>query len=349
MTEPGILVTGGAGYVGSHVVMRLAEQHDNIVVLDDLSTGKRESVISGKLVEGDIADKKLVDELIRTHGVNTVMHFAAKTVVPESVSDPLFYYHANTAKSRDLLAACVKNGVKNFIFSSTAAVYGTPENGIASESSPVNPVNPYGSSKLMTEQMLRDISVAHGLNYVTLRYFNVAGADPEGRIGQSKDGCTLLSKVACEVAVGKRKCLSVFGTDYDTSDGTGVRDYIHVDDIASAHISAIHYLKNGGRSATLNCGYGHGYTVREVIEAVERANGRKLKVRLSGRRPGDPSVLVADASLIRATLGWTPRYDDLDYIVYTDLQWEYQLLERAHRPGPTLRAPYDSRPAHAVE
>ncbi len=255
------------------------------------------------------------------------MHFAAHTIVPESVEKPLKYYANNTCSTRNLMECAVDAGVRNFVFSSTAAVYGIPENGIAAEDSPTAPINPYGSSKLMTEHMLRDTSFATDLNAVILRYFNVAGCDPEGRIGQSTPRATLLTKVACEAAVGKRDHVYIYGTDYDTPDGTGLRDYIHVDDLASAHLDALEYLRNGGETTTLNCGYGHGYSVREVLKAVERANGQPLDIREGERRAGDPPELVAKADKIGRVLGWKPRHDDLDFIVKTSLNWERRLLE----------------------
>jgi len=320
-----ILVTGGAGYIGSHVVRQLGEAGERVVVLDDLSTGFPHAVLHGELVVGDTGDRALVRRLLEQHGVDTVMHFAAHTVVPESVRNPLKYYRNNTANSRTLLECCHEAGVRHFIFSSTAAVYGIPEDGFATEESPTQAINPYGTSKLMTEWMLRDLAAASPLRYVALRYFNVAGCDPECRIGQSTPNATLLIKVACETAVGLRSHVSIFGTDYDTPDGTGVRDYIHVEDLADAHLRALSHLRAGGHSTTLNCGYGHGYSVREVLAAVERVNGAPLTVREQPRRPGDPPRLVAGATRIRQLFGWTPRYDDLDYIVATSLAWERKL------------------------
>src|SRR5687767_7025994 len=273
-----ILVTGGAGYIGSHVVRQLGERQEKVVVLDNLSTGFRSAVLHGELVVGDTGDRELVSRVLREHRVETVMHFAANTIVPESVSNPLKYYGNNTCSTRSLLQCCAEAGVKHFVFSSTAAVYGIPEGGVASEDSPTQPINPYGTSKLMSEWMLRDLAAANALRYVVLRYFNVAGSDPGGRIGQSTINGTLLTKVACETAIGKRPHLSVFGTDYPTNDGTGVRDYIHVEDLASAHLRALDYLRDGGDSRTLNCGYGHGYSVREVIATVNALHGQPIKV-----------------------------------------------------------------------
>lgn len=318
-----VLVTGGAGYIGSHVARMLTANGERVIVLDNLSKGFREAVLDAKLVVGDVGDHELVSELLADHDVRAVMHFAAHTVVPESVSNPLKYYRNNTCGTRSLLECCERGGVRHVVFSSTAAVYGMPANGIASEDSPTAPINAYGTSKLMSEWMLRDLAAASGLTYTALRYFNVAGTDPEGRIGQSTPGATLLTKVACEVATGKREKIMIFGTDYDTPDGTGVRDYIHVDDLADAHVKALEYMRRGGESVTLNCGYGHGYSVRELIAAVERANdGVRLNVEEAPRRAGDPPSLIAKAERIRDVLGWQPRHDDLDFIVGTALQWE---------------------------
>jgi UDP-glucose 4-epimerase len=317
-----ILVTGGAGYIGSHVALQLRDRGEDVVILDNLSTGFREAARGAELVVGDVGDAALVGEVLRRHAIRTVMHFAAHTIVPESVRDPLKYYGNNTCATRSLLASCAAAGVEQFVFSSTAAVYGMPESGAADEETPTRPINPYGSSKLMSETMLRDLSAATALRHVILRYFNVAGSDPEGRIGQSTRNATLLIKVACEHAAGKRERLSVFGTDYSTPDGTCIRDYIHVDDLAAAHLKALDYLRDGGASTTLNCGYGHGYSVREVIDSVERVSGRRLTVVDEPRREGDPPMLIARCERLRATLGWAPRHDDLDFIVRTALAWE---------------------------
>jgi UDP-glucose 4-epimerase len=324
-----ILVTGGAGYIGSHVVRQLGEAGERVVVLDNLSTGFADSVLHGELVEGDTGNKALVGEILADYNIDTVMHFAAHTIVPESVSDPLKYYGNNTCSTRNLLECCAKAGVKHFIFSSTAAVYGIPEGEFATEASPLAPINPYGTSKLMSEWMLRDLSAASDLRHVALRYFNVAGSDPGGRIGQSTRNATLLIKVAAEVAVGKRDQLMIFGTDYPTADGTGIRDYIHVEDLASAHVSALDYLRKGGKSTTLNCGYGHGYSVREVVDAVNRVHGRPIKTIEQPRRAGDPPSLIAGVTKIHQVLDWKPQYDDLDFIVKTSLEWEKKLLERS--------------------
>jgi len=320
-----ILVTGGAGYIGSHVVQQLGDAGERVTVLDNLSTGFRSSVLHGELIVGETGDQELVTKIITGRDVDTIMHFAAHTVVPESVENPLKYYGNNTCSSRALLECAAQTGVRHFIFSSTAAVYGMPENGVASEETPTIPINPYGSSKLMTEWMLRDLSAATQMTHVALRYFNVAGADPGGRIGQSTASATLLTKVACEAAVGKRDKVFIFGTDYSTDDGTAVRDYIHVTDLSRAHVDALRYLRSGGPSTTLNCGYGHGYSVREVLEAVGKANGAPLNVEEAPRRAGDPPMLIAASDRIREVLGWNPGYDDLDLIVESALRWERRL------------------------
>ncbi len=327
MSAGTILVTGGAGYIGSHVVRQLGEAGERIVSLDNLSTGFRSAVLCGELVVGDTGDRELVRRLIRDRGIDTIMHFAAHTIVPESVEQPLKYYGNNTCSSRNLIECALEGGVRHFVFSSTAAVYGQPETGICREDSPLAPINPYGTSKLMTEWMLRDVCAVNEMRHVTLRYFNVAGSDPECRIGQSTRQATLLTKVACEAALGKRDKLYVFGTDYETPDGTGVRDYIHVEDLARAHLDALTYLRNGGGSTTLNCGYGHGFSVREVVAAVERAHGGQLPTEDAPRRAGDPATLIAGCDLIKTTLGWTPRYDDLDEIVTSSLKWERHLID----------------------
>jgi UDP-glucose 4-epimerase len=321
-----ILVTGGAGYIGSHVVQQLAEAGERIVVLDNLGRGFRQAVTAGELIVGDVGDYDLVSRLLSSAEVDTVMHFAAHTIVPESVAQPLKYYANNTCATRSLLQACAENGVKQFVFSSTAAVYGMPENGYADEESPTRPINAYGTSKLMSEWMLRDLAAVSELRYVALRYFNVAGADPLGRIGQATQGATLLTKVACEVMVGKRPYVAVFGSDYPTPDGTGIRDYLHVVDLAAAHLSALAYLRSAGPSVTLNCGYGHGYSVREVLRMVESVGGKPLIVREEARRAGDPAYLVARAGRIRSELGWQPQFDDLEAIVASSLAFERKLL-----------------------
>lgn len=320
-----ILVTGGAGYIGSHVVLQLIEAGERVVVLDNFSTGFRDAVIGAELVVGNVGDRQLVSDVLREHHIDTVMHFAARTIVPESVTDPLRYYENNTCATRNLLECCRDAGVEQIVFSSTAAVYGIPDGGKAGEDTPTAPINPYGSSKLMSEWMLRDLAAAGGPRYVALRYFNVAGCDPEGRIGQSTKNATLLVKVACEAALGKRPRLSIFGTDYPTPDGTGIRDYIHVVDLARAHLDALRYLRDGGASTTLNCGYGHGYSVREVLAAVGRAHGGTVPYIEEPRRAGDPPSLIAVSDRIRSVLGWEPRHDDLDVIARTALAWERKL------------------------
>jgi UDP-glucose 4-epimerase len=320
-----ILVTGGAGYIGSHVVRQLGEAGEQVVVIDNLSKGFRQAVIAGDLIVGDVGDFELVSRLLAEHQIDTVMHFAAHTVVPESVALPLKYYGNNTCSTRSLLQACIENQVKNFVFSSTAAVYGMPKDGYASEDSPTLPINAYGTSKLMSEWMLRDVAAVNPFRCVALRYFNVAGS--HGRIGQATPGATLLTKVACEAMVGKRPHVSVFGSDYPTSDGTGVRDYLHVEDLAGAHLNALQYLRGGGKSTTLNVGYGHGYSVREVLRMVESVGGKPLVIREEARRAGDPAYLVARAERIRSELGWRPRHDDLKSIVSSALAWEQKLLK----------------------
>ncbi|MET0224959.1 MAG: UDP-glucose 4-epimerase GalE [Dokdonella sp.] len=321
-----ILVTGGAGYIGSHVAKQLRERGERVVVLDNLSSGFASAVLDAELVVGDVGDRALVDRVLAEHAIDTVMHFAAHTVVPESVRDPLKYYGNNTCATRSLLAACSHAGVRHFVFSSTAAVYGMPSSGVADEDTPTRPINPYGTSKLMSEMMLRDLSAASALRHVVLRYFNVAGCDPGGRIGQSTPNATLLIKVACEHAVGKRAELGIFGTDYPTPDGTGIRDYIHVEDLGRAHLGALDHLRGGGESLTLNCGYGHGYSVRDVIDAVARASGVPLNVIEHPRRAGDPPMLIARSERLQQRLGWRPQHDDLDFIVRSALAWERRLL-----------------------
>jgi len=324
-----ILVTGGAGYIGSHMVHELADAGESVVALDNLATGFDWAVAEGvPLIVGDTGDQPLVASIIAEHKIEAVIHFAASTVVPESVAEPLAYYRNNTVNSRALIETAIKGGVRHFIFSSTAAVYGNPERMPVAEDAPTMPMSPYGASKLMTETMLRDAGHAHGLGYVILRYFNVAGADPKLRTGQSTRNATHLIKVATEAALGLRPKVDVFGTDYPTPDGTGVRDYIHVSDLARAHSDALRHLRAGGASLTLNCGYGHGFSVLEVIDAVKRVSGVDFRVELAARRPGDPAQVVAAADRARTLLGWRPRLDDLSTIVAHALAWQKKLITR---------------------
>jgi UDP-glucose 4-epimerase len=327
LSNGAILVTGGAGYIGSHVVRQLGESGERVVVLDNLVKGFRQAVTTGDLIVGDVGDHSLVSRLLAEHQVDTVMHFAAHISVAESVANPLKYYGNNTCGTRALLQACVEKNVKNFVFSSSAAVYGVPADGYADETSPTNPINAYGTSKLMSEWMLRDVAAVNPLRYVALRYFNVAGAHPGGQIGHSTIGSHLLTKVACEALVGKRPHVSVFGSDYPTPDGTGVRDYLHIEDLAAAHLDALAYLRGGGESTALNVGYGHGYSVREVLAMVESVAGKPLNIREEPRRAGDPAYLVARADRVRNELGWRPRYDDLEAIVSSSVAWEHKLLK----------------------
>ncbi|MGY6644745.1 MAG: UDP-glucose 4-epimerase GalE [Salinarimonas sp.] len=321
-----VLVTGGAGYIGSHMVLALRDAGERVVVLDDLSTGHRDAVPEGvPLITGDVSDQALVRDIVAQHGVSALAHFAARIVVPDSVADPLGYYEANTVKTRALIAAVQDAGVGQMIFSSTAAVYGEPDESPVSEELPPAPINPYGRSKLMSEWMLADAAHVLPLRYVVLRYFNVAGADPQGRSGQSTPNATHLIKVACEAALGKRSGLSIFGTDYPTPDGTCLRDYIHVTDLADAHLRALTYLRGGGDNLVLNCGYGHGFSVREVIAMVKQVSGSDFPVTEAPRRAGDPAALVARADKLPALLGWQPRHADLETIVRHALEWERRL------------------------
>lgn len=326
-----VLVTGGAGYIGSHAVLALKDAGHQPVVIDNLVTGFRWSVPDDvPFVEGNIADEKLVGAALQEHGIDAIMHFAGSIIVPESVENPLKYYRNNTAASRSLIDSAVQAGIRHFIFSSTAATYGIPESSPVREDMPKLPINPYGMSKLMTEYMLRDVAAAHDFNYCALRYFNVAGADPQARTGQSTAGATHLIKVAVEAALGKRDSVAVFGTDYATPDGTGVRDYIHVSDLAAAHVIALEALvADPATSHTLNCGYGHGYSVMQVLDAVDRVTNLTIERKIEGRRAGDPDELVSDNREIKARFGWQPKYDDLDTIVSHALQWERKLGERA--------------------
>jgi UDP-glucose 4-epimerase len=324
-----VLVTGGAGYIGSHMVLELMDSGEDVIILDNLSTGFEWVVPAGvRLYVGETGDQSLVSAIIRAHDVESIIHFAASIVVPDSVSDPLAYYLNNTVNSRALIEAAVKGGVRHMIFSSTAAVYGTPDRMPISEDDRMSPESPYGMSKLMTETMLRHASDAHGLKHVILRYFNVAGADPRQRAGQSSERATHLIKVAAEAAIGKRDVMQVFGTDYPTPDGTCLRDYIHVSDLARAHSAALGHLRGGGASSTFNCGYGRGFSVLEVIDTVKKISGKDFKVQLAPRRAGDPAGLVADNSRIRQTLGWRPEFDDLETIVRHALTWEDALRSR---------------------
>src|SRR5580658_1783335 len=322
-----VLVTGGAGYIGSHMVRALVDASESVVVVDNLSTGFSAFLPEGvPLFIGDAADENLVEGVIAAHKVESIIHFAGSVVVPDSMRDPLGYYRNNTMTTQSLLKAAVKAGVNRFIFSSTAAVYGNPDQVPVREDAPTRPLSPYGSSKLMTEVMLHDVASAHGMDYVVLRYFNVAGADPLARIGLATVGATHLLKIAVEAATGQRARIEVYGTDYPTPDRSCIRDFIHVSDLAQAHRAALSYLRDGGRSATLNCGYGRGYSVLETIEAVRRVSGRNIAVQTSARRPGDIMTMVADTSRIRGALDWTPQYDDLGTIARHALAWEEKLF-----------------------
>ena len=321
-----VLMTGGAGYIGGHMVLALLDAGEDVVVLDNLSTGFRWAVPAGaKLVVGDFGDIETLERIFTGHEIDAIAHFAAKIVVPDSVSDPLGYYENNTAKARTLLAAAVRHGVKHFIFSSTAAVYGEPPVSPVVEDTPKEPINPYGRSKLMVEWMLRDVSAAHDLRHVALRYFNVAGADPQGRLGQSTPNATHLIKIAVQAALGHRNGMDVFGTDYPTRDGSCIRDYIQVSDLIAAHMLALKHLRAGGQSLTCNCGYGRGLSVLEVIDVVKNVSGVDFPVRISGRRAGDPANLIAGAERIRSELGWAPKHDDVEGIVRQALDWERRL------------------------
>ena len=317
-----VLVTGGAGYIGSHVVRQLAEAGHDIVVFDNLSTGYRWAVTAGELVVGDLADEEAIEYLFSQHRFEAVLHFAANIVVPESVANPLKYYSNNTRNTLNLLKAVERHQVPYMVFSSTAAVYGMPDETVLTEALPLAPINPYGASKMMSERMIMDLASASELNYVILRYFNVAGANPDGLLGQATPEATHLIKVASECVTGQRDGMSVFGTDYDTRDGTCIRDYIHVEDLAKAHVMALEYMAGGGESQVLNCGYGRGFTVREVIDVVKSESGVDFPVEETGRRAGDPAALMADNTRIKDVLGWQPDYDDLNTIVRTALAWE---------------------------
>ena len=326
MATKSVLVTGGAGYIGSHTALALMAAGWQPVIVDTLATGRRELVPTGvTFVHGDAGDGELVGRLLRRHDCRYVLHFAGSTVVPESVTEPLKYYRNNTGVSRNLLATCIEAAVKGFIFSSTAAVFGNPEKLPVSETTPTVPITPYGTSKLMTEMMLRDVAATGALKYVALRYFKVAGADPEGRTGQMTPEATHLIKVACEVACGKRARFQLFGDDYDTPDGTCVRDYIHVSDLADAHVAALDYLVRGGASEILNCGYGKGYSVRQVLDTLEAVIGKKLPIDIVARRPGDPASVYTTTDRLRSVLSWKPRHDDLTKIVRTAYEWERRM------------------------
>jgi UDP-glucose 4-epimerase len=334
-----VLVTGGAGYIGSHMVWALLDAGEDVVVVDRLSTGFEWAVApEAKLFVGDIGDKSFVTGIIRDYDVDAIIHFAGSVVVPESISDPLLYYDNNTARSRALIEAAVETGVRDFVFSSTAATYGSVGAEPVREDHPQKPDSPYGMSKLMTEVILKDVANAHDFRFAALRYFNVAGADPKGRAGQSTAGATHLIKVACEAVLGKRDRIDVFGTDYPTPDGTCLRDYIHVTDLVDAHLLAVRYLRESGESIIANCGYGRGYSVLEVLDCVRRVSGKSFEVGYAGRRDGDAVAVVADPSRAREILGWMPKHDDLDEIVASALHWEEQLGRRNSARGTVSRS-----------
>ena len=321
-----ILITGGAGYIGSHIVNLLGKTDHSLITYDNLSTGRRESVVAGELVEGDLNDLDKLDTLMKSTSFDAVFHFAGSIVVPESVEDPTKYYQNNTTNTFNLIQLCLKNNINNFIFSSTAAVYGIPEGGVASEESFTNPINPYGRTKLITEWMLEDIAKANpDFNYIALRYFNVAGGSIDGKVGQCSPLSTHLLKIACETALGKREKMTIFGDDYNTKDGTCIRDYIHTDDLAQAHIEALNYLVKEKKSHILNCGYGWGFSVKEVLAAVKEVSGVDFTVEMGERRAGDPAALTSKADKIKQVLGWTPKYNDLKLIIKTALDWEKNL------------------------
>jgi UDP-glucose 4-epimerase len=330
-----VLVTGGAGYIGGHMVLALLDAGEKVVVLDDLSTGFRAAVKPPAIfIVGDVGDMALVDEIIEAYRIDAMAHFAAKIVVPESTADPLRYYLNNTAKARNLLECAVRAKVKHFIFSSTAAVYGEPAVVPIDETAPLTPINPYGKSKLMAEWILQDVAKAHGLKYAILRYFNVAGADPKGRLGQSTVQATHLVKLAAQAAIGLRPCLEIFGTDYPTRDGTCIRDYIQVTDLVEAHVLALNYLRQGGENLICNCGYGHGLSVFEVADAMKRVSGVDFEVRISARRPGDSASLIAATERITSVLGWKPHWDDITAIVDQALDWERRLQNKSDARHP---------------
>jgi UDP-glucose 4-epimerase len=332
-----VLVTGGAGYIGSHMVLALAEAGERVVVIDNLSTGFSSFIPEGvPLFIGDVSDENLVEGVIAAHDVDSIVHFAGSVVVPESMRDPLSYYRNNTMTTRNLLNAAVRCKIARFIFSSTAAVYGNPEQMPVAEDAPTLPLSPYGMSKLMSEIMLQDVATAHGMNYVVLRYFNVAGAEPQARVGLATAGATHLMKLAVEAATGQRAKIDVYGTDYPTPDGSCIRDFIHVSDLVDAHRGALRYLADGGPSATWNCGYGRGYSVFEVIEAVRKVSGRNFPVQHADHRPGDVMTMIADTRRIQSAIDWTPRFNDLETIASHALAWEEKLVRE--RPQPERRA-----------
>ena len=325
-----VLVTGGAGYIGSHIVKALGEKGHDIVVYDNLSYGHEWAVLYGRLIKGDLADKELLDTTFKSEGFDAVMHLAAFVIVEESVREPLKYYRNNFVNTLNLIELCIKHSVKRFIFSSSAAVYGIPEKIPVTEESPLLPINSYGSSKVMVERLLSDTSTSNDFRYVSLRYFNVAGADPLSRIGQARKGATHLITISLRAALGIKTHLDIFGTDYPTHDGTCIRDYIHVDDLSDVHILALEYLTSGGSSRIYNCGYGHGYSVKEVVEKVKEVTGVDFSVRYAGRRPGDPPILIADASKLKEKFGWKPKYDNLEDIIKTAWDWEKKMSQLPH-------------------
>ncbi|QND49493.1 UDP-glucose 4-epimerase GalE [Rhizobium lusitanum] len=334
-----VLVTGGAGYIGSHMVWKLLDAGEDVVVVDRLSTGFRWAIPSAaRFYLGDAADEALLQTIFAENDIEAIIHFAGSSIVPASIEDPLGYYENNTGKTRTLMSAAIRAGIRHFVFSSTAAVYGSqPADEPVKESAPLLPETPYGQSKLMSELMLRDAAAAYDFRYVALRYFNVAGADPQGRAGQSTDGATHLVKVACEAALGRRRQVEIYGTDYPTHDGTGVRDYIHVSDLVDAHLMALRHLRSGGRPLVANCGYGVGYSVLDVLNMVMRVHGRAFRIHMAPRRPGDTASVVADATLAHRELGWTPRYNCMETIVRSSLEWELQLADRSSFDASGLR------------
>lgn len=320
-----ILVTGGAGYIGSHIVKTLGEKGHDIVVYDNLSYGHKWALLYGRLIVADLADRDSLDSVFKKEKFDSVIHMSAYVVVDESIREPIKYYRNNFVNALNLIDTCLKNGVNTFLFSSTAAVYGIPDKVPVTEDTPLAPINPYGASKVMVERVLNDVNLSNNFRYISLRYFNVAGADPLARIGQARKDATHLITVSLRTALGRRETLNIFGTDYPTPDGTCIRDYIHVDDLADAHIFALEYLASGGESRIYNCGYGHGYSVKEVVKKIIEVTGVRFPVKNVDRRPGDPPELVADASKLREELGWEPRHDDLEYIIKTAWEWEKKI------------------------